>query len=145
LQVDEADNWNTIVFHSTPNPTQTKMKFQADALSGNAITGYGAGWVAVNGQRFEHSLVIGHTVLTPWGCPDFAALKADHFEQLAALDPELVVFGSGPILQFPAPALLTSLYARRVGVETMDTQAACRTYNFLVGEGRRAVAALLIG
>ena len=121
------------------------MKFQADATSGNAVTGYGAGWVAVNGQRFEHSLVIGHTVLTVWACPDFATLKADHFEQLATLDPELVIFGSGPTLRFPAPALLKSLYAQRIGVETMDTQAACRTYNFLVGEGRRAVAALLIG
>jgi uncharacterized protein len=127
------------------NPTRTNMKFQADDVSGNAVTGYGAGWVSVNGQRFDHSLVIGHTVLSAWACPDFAALKADHFEQLTALDPELVIFGSGPILQFPAPALITSLYARRIGVETMDTQAACRTYNFLVGEGRRAVAALLIG
>ena len=121
------------------------MKFQADATSGNAVTGYGAGWVAVNGQRFEHSLVIGHTVLTVWACPDFATLKADHFEQLATLDPELVIFGSGPTLRFPAPTLLKDLYAQRIGVETMDTQAACRTYNFLVGEGRRAVAALLIG
>ena len=121
------------------------MKFQADATSGNAVTGYGAGWVSVNGQRFEHSLVIGHTVLTAWACPDFAALRVGHFEQLAALDPELVIFGSGSTLQFPPPALVTSLYARRIGVETMDTQAACRTYNFLVGEGRRAVAALLIG
>ena len=128
-----------------PNPTRTNMKFQADATSGNAVTGYGAGWVSVNGQRFEHSLVIGHTVLTAWECPDFAALRVDHFERLATLDPELVIFGSGPILRFPAPALLQSLYAQRIGVETMDTQAACRTYNFLVGEGRRAIAALLIG
>ena len=128
-----------------PNPTRTNMKFQADATSGNAVTGYGAGWVSVNGQRFEHSLVIGHTVLTAWECPDFAALRVDHFERLATLDPELVIFGSGANLQVPPQALLASLYARRIGVETMDTQAACRTYNFLVGEGRRAVAALLIG
>ena len=128
-----------------PNPTRTNMKFQADATSGNAVTGYGAGWVSVNGQRFEHSLVIGHTGLTAWECPDFAALRVDHFERLAKLDPELVIFGSGANLQFPPPALLASLYARRIGVETMDTQAACRTYNFLVGEGRRAIAALLIG
>ena len=121
------------------------MKFQADTTSGNAVTGYGAGWVSVNGQHFEHSLVIGHTVLVAWECPDFAALRADHFERLGALDPELVIFGSGATLQFPPPVLLTSLYARRIGVETMDTQAACRTYNFLVGEGRRAVAALLLG
>lgn len=121
------------------------MKFQADASTGNAITGYGEGWVSVNGQRFTHSLLVGPAVLAPWRCPDFAALQAEHFEELAALDPELVIFGSGPLLRFPPPVLLGSLYARRIGVETMDTQAACRTYNFLVGEGRRAVAALLIG
>ncbi|NBW26060.1 MAG: hypothetical protein EBR89_11830 [Betaproteobacteria bacterium] len=121
------------------------MKFQADASTGNAITGYGEGWVSVNGQRFTHSLLVGPAVLAPWRCPDFAALQTGHFEELAALDPELVIFGSGPLLRFPPPVLLSSLYARRIGVETMDTQAACRTYNFLVGEGRRAVAALLIG
>ena len=121
------------------------MKFQADATTGNAITGYGEGWVNVNGQRFSHSLMVGQGVLAPWNCPDFAALRADHFEELAALDPELVLFGSGALLRFPPPALLSSLYAGRIGVETMDTQAACRTYNFLVGEGRRVVAALLIG
>ena len=121
------------------------MKFQADATTGNAITGYGDGWVTVNGQRFAGSLLVGQAVLAPWDCPDFAALRVDHFERLAALEPELVIFGSGPTLRFPPPALLGSLYARRIGLETMDTQAACRTYNFLVGEGRRAVAALLIG
>ena len=120
------------------------MKFQADATNGNAITGYGAGWVNVNGQRFEHSLVVGPDIVVAWDCTDFAALRAEHFDHLGKLDPELVIFGSGSTLRFPPPVLLTSLYARRIGVETMDTQAACRTYNFLVGEGRRAVAALLI-
>ena len=69
---------------------------------------------------------------------------ASKWSGLASLDPELVIFGSGKRLQFVAPAFLAGLYARRIGVETMDTQAACRTYNFLLGEGRRVVAALLI-
>jgi uncharacterized protein len=60
------------------------------------------------------------------------------------MDPELVIFGSGERIRFPKPQWLQTLYARRVGVETMDTHAACRTYNFLAGEGRRVVAALLL-
>jgi len=63
---------------------------------------------------------------------------------LARLQPELVVFGSGLRLRFPRPQWLEGLYAQRIGVETMDTQAACRTFNFLVGEGRQVVAALLM-
>ena len=121
------------------------MKFQADAARGNAVTGYGAGWVAVNGRRLEHSVVIGPDVLVNWECPVFSALSPGHFDLLGEFAPELVIFGSGSTLQFPAPQLLTSLYSQRIGLETMDTQAACRTYNFLLGEGRRAIAALLIG
>jgi len=67
----------------------------------------------------------------------------DHFARLAALAPELVVFGSGPRLRFPAPALLRPLIDARIGIETMDTAAACRTYNVLLAEGRSVVAALL--
>ena len=55
-----------------------------------------------------------------------------------------MLFGSGPRIQFPPPQWLAALFGRRIGVETMDTQAACRTYNFLAGEGRKVVAALLV-
>ena len=120
------------------------MKFHADATSGNAVSGYGDDWVSVNGQRFTHSLVVGHDHLSDWDCLGFEALRQSHFDNLASLGPELVIFGSGKRLQFVAPVLLANLYARRIGIETMDTQAACRTYNFLLGEGRRVVAALLI-
>lgn len=120
------------------------MKFQADATSGNTVSGYGEGWVSVNGQRFTHSLVIGTDHVLAWDCPHFGALSQLHFERLLALGPELIIFGSGKRLQFAAPALLAKLYAQRIGIETMDTHAACRTYNFLLGEGRRVVAALLI-
>jgi len=67
-----------------------------------------------------------------------------HFDRVAELDADLVIFGSGERLRFPNPALLQALYAKRIGVETMDTHAACRTYNFLASEGRRVVAALLL-
>ena len=79
-----------------------------------------------------------------WQCARFEDLTEAHFSQLAASQPELVIFGSGARLRFPPPAFLRELMARRIGVETMDTLAACRTYNVLAGEGRRVTAALLI-
>ncbi|MCW5671869.1 MAG: Mth938-like domain-containing protein [Hydrogenophaga sp.] len=124
------------------------MKLHADKLDTQSITAYGEGWIAVNGQRHVGSLVLASGgQLTPWACQRFEDLTAEHFEQLASTmpeAPELVVFGSGARLRFVRPALLQGLMERRIGVETMDTAAACRTYNILAGEGRRVVAALLI-
>ncbi len=89
-------------------------------------------------------------VLVPWRGPvqrwpveRHEALTAAHFEAVLALEPEVVVFGSGARLRFAPPALLRALLERRIGVETMDTAAACRTFNVLAGEGRLVVAALL--
>jgi uncharacterized protein len=122
------------------------MKLQPDAASGPTITGYGPGWVAVNGEQVTASIVIPSNGLRiGWDCASFDALTERHFALLADLDCELVVFGSGEKIRFPHPAWLQTLYARRIGVETMDTQAACRTYNFLAAEGRKVVAALISG
>lgn len=124
------------------------MKLHSDKLDTQSITAYGEGWIAVNGQRHAGSLVLASGgQLLPWDCQRFEDLTAAHFERLASVmdeAPELVVFGSGSKLRFVRPALLQSLMARRIGVETMDTAAACRTYNILAGEGRRVVAALLM-
>jgi len=73
----------------------------------------------------------------------FEDLAAEHFASLAALSPELVIFGSGTRLRFARPELLRPLIDRRIGIETMDSPAACRTYNVLLAEGRAVVAALL--
>jgi len=71
-------------------------------------------------------------------------LTEEHFTQLATTQPELVIFGSGSRLRFAPPALMRALMQKRIGIETMDTLAACRTYNILAGEGRQVIAALLI-
>jgi uncharacterized protein len=121
------------------------MKFLPDAPHGPTITAYGPGWISVNGQRHEgHALVHSVSGITPWECPGYEQLQGVHFEPLASLKPELILFGSGDTLRFPRPEWLQSLYALRIGVETMDTAAACRTYNFLSGEGRIVLAALLL-
>ena len=121
------------------------MKLHPDATQGPTVTGYGDGWVAINGERFTASLVFSAAgERFDWGCDRFEDLQSRHFDRLAEMDADLVIFGSGERLRFPNPALLQALYARKMGMETMDTQAACRTYNFLASEGRRVVAALLL-
>jgi uncharacterized protein len=79
-----------------------------------------------------------------WEAPSFAGLKPSHFAQIAELKPELVIIGTGLRQRFPRPDLLKALINAKIGFEIMDTQAACRTYNILVGEGRQAMAALLL-
>jgi len=124
------------------------MKLHADKRDSHSITAYGDGWIAVNGQRHHGSLVLASSGQTlPWDCTRFEDLNAGHFAQLTSLTPEapeLVIFGSGHRLRFVRPALLSDLMRQRIGVETMDTPAACRTYNILAGEGRRVVVALLL-
>jgi uncharacterized protein len=124
------------------------MKLHADNPHQLAITAQGEGWLSVNGERHTDSLVLSASRgLRTWPCERFEDLGAAHFEELLdAPDapPELVVFGSGRRLRFVAPALLRALIERGIGVETMDTAAACRTYNILAGEGRRVTAALLL-
>ena len=125
------------------------MKLQPDRLDVQSILGYGPGWVGLGhhgvAEKIEHSVVIGSGgEKLDWHCARFEDLTEAHFSQLAASRPELVIFGSGSRLRFPPPGLLRELMARRIGVETMDTLAACRTYNILAGEGRRVTAALLI-
>lgn len=122
------------------------MKLQADKAEGvNVINAYTPRSVSINGVDHLSSVLVPPTGdPVPWNAAGVADLTASHFEQILAMEPELVVFGSGPSLKFASPALMKGLMQKRIGVETMDTPAACRTYNILVGEGRRVVAALLI-
>jgi uncharacterized protein len=121
------------------------MKLQADRIAGqNAIARHGPDGVVVNGIEHRASVVVpwqGEVVR--WPVAAVASLNSDHFAALAELGPELVIFGSGARLKFPSAALLQPLIERRIGVETMDTAAACRTYNVLLAEGRSVVAALI--
>ena len=125
------------------------MKLQPDRLDVQSILGYGPGWVGLGHQgvaeKIEHSIVIGSRgEKFAWECSRFDQLTEEHFTRLAETQPELVIFGSGTRLRFPPPALLRTLMQKRIGIETMDTLAACRTYNILAGEGRLVIAALLI-
>ena len=125
------------------------MKLQPDRLDVQSILGYGPGWVGLGSQgvaeKIERSIVIGSRgEKFDWHCARFDQLTEAHFALLAETQPELVIFGSGTRLRFAPPAFMRALMQNRIGVETMDTLAACRTYNILAGEGRHVLAALLI-
>jgi uncharacterized protein len=110
----------------------------------NVIRSYAPGRVTVNEQTYATSiLVTPEHIVSDWRPRDFSQLQRADFEAIAALNPEVVLLGTGARLQFPSPVLTRALMVARIGLEVMDTGAACRTYNVLMAEGRRVVAALL--
>lgn len=122
------------------------MKLHAHAPTHlNVFTGYGADHVSINQQRHEGSLIVAPTSVEPWRPASFAELTEDDFAALLALQPEVVLLGTGSKLQFPHPRLTRPLMAAHVGVDAMDLSALCRTFNILVAEDRRVVAAVLFG
>lgn len=122
------------------------MKFQPDTLPGvNMIHRHDPGRIVVGSSAYAHSLIVPWVgEVLRWDVDRFEALTAEQIGRLTALQPELVIIGSGQRLRFPAPPVLRPLIERRVGFETMDTAAACRTYNVLVSERRSVVAALIL-
>ena len=108
------------------------------------ITSYGKDHILINGVRHECSLIVlPDEVVTGWA-RDLLQLTPEHFDALALRAPEIVLLGSGKRLRFPSPALYAGLIKANIGVEVMDTPAACRTYNILAAEGRRVAAALIL-
>lgn len=124
------------------SPEHLKLHLAQNANQ-NLITGYGAGFVNVNGQRFERHLIVTPTkIVDAWSVE--AELSEAALPPVLQLAPQIVLFGTGKTLRFPAASVLKSLIATKIGYEFMDTQAACRTYNILLEEGRNVAAALLI-
>ncbi|MDH5190381.1 MAG: Mth938-like domain-containing protein [Gammaproteobacteria bacterium] len=112
---------------------------------GNLIKSYEKGQIMVNEQTFTTSIVVGtDRILSDWPPNKVSDLTPDHFETLLEFKPEIIIFGSGEKQQFPSPELMAPLIKKGIGLESMNTAAACRTYNVLVSEYRRVVAALLL-
>ena len=122
------------------------MKFHLEQRAGkNAFTGYGDGYVAVNGARHEASLVVAaDRLITDWPARSIDALAGDHLAAIVQMRPEIVLIGTGAKFAFPDASRLAPLYNAGIGVEVMDTPAACRTYNILMNEGRNVVAAVIL-
>jgi len=122
------------------------MKIQLDDTGGRyAITAYVPGQVSINRAIYTRSLIVSpDRLIADWAPADLSGLAREHLDALLALVPEVVLLGTGHSLRFPHPSLLEGLVRAGIGHEIMDTGAACRTYNVLMGEGRRVVAGLLI-
>jgi uncharacterized protein len=118
---------------------------QAVAAGINTFTGYGENYVAVNGARLERSSIVLPERILDWNVAGFEALRAEDFQVFETLALEIVLLGTGLRQRFPHPRLTAALARAGVGVEVMDLQAACRTYNILVAEERKVAAALLFG
>jgi len=109
------------------------------------FTGHGEGYVAINGHSYRQPVVVmAGEVRSDWTATDFASLTAAHFEYFLELKPEVLLLGTGARQQFARPELYRELIRARIGIEFMDTPAACRTYNILVAEDRKVVAAVLL-
>lgn len=122
------------------------MKLQSDLHSGAiTITGYGDGYVEINKTPYAHAVVLSSNgAISEWSAQSFDDLETHHFAQLVDLKPELILIGTGKSQRFPKPELLKALISAKIGFEIMDSQAACRTHNILVSEGRQVLLALIV-
>ena len=121
------------------------MKFTQQRQEGvNLIRRYGADFIVVGEHEVRASCIVGANLLTPWAPRSVEELTAESFTPLFELTPELVVLATGATQRFPRAALRAEFATRRIGLEVMEMGAACRTYNVLVGEERRVLAAVLL-
>jgi uncharacterized protein len=121
------------------------MKMNEDLGGGYVIDAYAAGSVSINERRYTRSLVVSPSDLDPdWPPQRLEELEVEHMQALLALEPEIVILGTGERLRFPPPELRRVFAERGIGLEVMDTAAACRTYNIIALEGRRVAAGLMM-
>jgi uncharacterized protein len=121
------------------------LKLHADARTAlNTVTAYGPGFIEINKVRHTAAVVLTPERVDAWAIESFDTLAESDFARLRALDPEVVLLGTGTRQRFPHPRLSRSLADAHIGLEVMSTAAACRTYNILMAEGRKVAAALLV-
>lgn len=100
--------------------------------------------IKIAGTLYKSSLILTSVTLEMWLVSNAAALSHKDFERMAELEKELIILGTGPGIVFPPQHLLQPLVAGQIGLEVMDTRAACRTYNILIADGRSVAAALIL-
>ena len=110
------------------------------------IRGYRTDQITIGDHTFDRSLILSPTrLIDNWQARNLNDLSEQDFERMLELEPEVVLLGTGETLTFPQQSVTRPLIERGVGLEVMNTPAACRTYNILASEGRQVVASLLIG
>lgn len=121
---------------------QINMEMETDV---NLIRAYEPGKIRVNDDIFSRNIIVANDALiSDWDISSPAALSSNDFQRMASLEPMIVLLGTGENQSFPDTALLAPLIQRQIGLEAMTTRNACHTYNVLVHEGRRVVAALFV-
>ncbi|MDJ0806117.1 MAG: Mth938-like domain-containing protein [Gammaproteobacteria bacterium] len=122
------------------------MKFMQEDLHDRfAIQRYDKGQITINGVAYRSSLILTPAEVIPdWRPQVFGELLEPDFSRLIDLRPEMILLGTGASHQFPHPALTVEILQQQIGLDVMDTAAACRTYNILMAEGRKVAAALLM-
>jgi uncharacterized protein len=109
------------------------------------IKSYQPGKLSLNHGEYQHSIVVYQDqLISDWQVNTINDLTADHIEQLVSMGPKIILLGTGKTHEFPDAAILAHAYQHGIGVEIMQTDAACRTYNILASEGRDVLAALMI-
>lgn len=122
------------------------MRFAEDKVAGqNLISAYGPGEITINEAVYTRSLIVtADRIIDDWAPASLDELEPDHFAVLAELQLEIVLLGTGATLRFPSPGVTAPLIEKSIGLEVMDTAAACRTYDILLSENRKVAAALLM-
>lgn len=109
------------------------------------ITGYSPDWISINNLIYRQSLVVlPEALILDWSVADFDSLNKADFECLLPHQPEVILLGTGAKHRFIHPKFIQALTDANIPVECMTTDAACRTYNFLMAEGRKVAAALIL-
>ncbi|MBT8126388.1 MAG: Xcc1710-like domain-containing protein [Gammaproteobacteria bacterium] len=122
------------------------MKFSEDKIGrGYFVTGYERNIIVVNGDAKTSSFIISdEQLIENWAPTHIDELRSHHLDPLLGLEPELVLIGTGEVLKFPSVSHYACLIQQNIGVEIMDSAAACRTYNILLNEGRKVVAGIIL-
>ena len=121
------------------------MKLQPDRTDSLSVTAYTASWIAINGVRYTHNLLISSNgLIQVWPGQYVDDIQTTQLDLIAPAEAEIVLLGCGKKQLFPSAALMGAFIERRTGLETMDTAAACRTFNILAAEGRKVAAILLL-
>lgn len=122
------------------------MKLDLDSSSGNLIRGFNGSAILVGAESFTRPLILTvDRIIRDWDPPAVEQLADRDFAAILALQPEVILLGTGGRQRFPAATVTTAILRQGIGIEVMNTAAACRTYNILAAEYRRVAAALFVG
>jgi len=122
------------------------MKIELDSrLPGiNFIESYSSEGIVIKENLYQDSIIVSPELLIDdWPPENLRDLAISHFHDILELSPEIILIGTGKKLQFPDNELLMTIMSANIGIEVMDTRAACRAYNLIASEGRIVIAALL--